>query len=180
MGTLFARLTSIFSRMLSTTWITRTREGKTSSGGSVLDPSCSMLTGGGVMPRNGKSSQSKKSSEFNQMDFNGLSWDTLIDDFVPPKQEQKSSATSKRATDSQLDPISSPSTTSPIKFGDLAVTPYQPMPTFQEEMNARLARLFVNNPWRSTTTTPAEVIRLDSNGLTGRNPASYRLFGPSS
>jgi len=61
------------------------------------------------MTRRGKSSQSKKSSEFNQTGFSSLSWDSLIDDSVP-QPELKSSSTSKPDTESPREASSSPST----------------------------------------------------------------------
>lgn len=144
------------------------------------------------MPRAGKSKPSKKSSEFNQLDFNGLSWDSLTGVSVPSAQEQQSSATSKPASASRKNPFSSPSISSLTRSEELMVN-YErmvldaPPLTFKQETEVKLREvenkaiqrakdlaemLIEERPSRSTTTTPAVEIQLDWNGLPGLKPHS--------
>lgn len=184
---LFDRIKRTLTRIWNQVFLTRTVEEKTTTGGWTKDPDSSRSTGSGEMPRAGKSKPSKKSSEFNQLDYGGLSWDSLIDDSVPPVQEQKSSATSKPASVSRKTPSSSPSITSLTKSDEpladwerelLAVPPYQPMPrsvraeTEAEQRMRKVLAEVMRARLRSTTTTPDGATPPDSNGLPGMRPHS--------
>lgn len=136
------------------------------------------------MPRGGKSKQSKKSSEFNQLDFNGLSWDSLIDDSAPPEPERPSSATSKLDIDSPKNPFNFPSTTSRINYDEplaewekvalktpLSDIEKQGRAYWERELKKSLDELTKKS--QSTTTTPAVEVQRDSNGRYSAKPISW-------